>query len=83
MVDWIEERYPDFRGLNLTDETREGIYEVEYTHADEETKVFRDRRAPEEGGLWREMDCVDCRNRPSHNYQAPDDEIDVVGHRTI
>ena len=24
-VDWLEERYPDFRGLNLTQETREGI----------------------------------------------------------
>jgi dGTPase len=25
VVDWLEERYPDFRGLNLTQETREGI----------------------------------------------------------
>jgi dGTPase len=25
VVDWLEERYPDFRGLNLTAETREGI----------------------------------------------------------
>ncbi len=25
VVDWIEERYPEFRGLNLTAETREGI----------------------------------------------------------
>jgi len=25
IVDWLEERYPDFRGLNLTWETREGI----------------------------------------------------------
>ncbi len=25
IVDWLEERYPAFRGLNLTDETREGI----------------------------------------------------------
>jgi len=25
VVDWLEERYPGFRGLNLTDETREGI----------------------------------------------------------
>ena len=33
-------------------------------------KLFADRKAPEEGGVWREMDCVDCHNRPSHNYQA-------------
>lgn len=25
IVDWVEERYPDFRGLNLTGETRAGI----------------------------------------------------------
>ena len=25
IVDWLEERYPDFRGLNLSYETREGI----------------------------------------------------------
>ncbi|MGH0034699.1 MAG: deoxyguanosinetriphosphate triphosphohydrolase [Myxococcota bacterium] len=25
VVDWLEERYPEFRGLNLTAETREGI----------------------------------------------------------
>jgi len=25
IVDWIEDRYPDFRGLNLTHETREGL----------------------------------------------------------
>jgi dGTPase len=25
VVDWLEDRYPDFRGLNLTSETREGL----------------------------------------------------------
>lgn len=25
IVDWLEERYPGFRGLNLTEETREGL----------------------------------------------------------
>jgi len=25
IVDWLEDRYPDFRGLNLTSETREGL----------------------------------------------------------
>ena len=25
VVDWIEERYPEFRGLNLSEETREGM----------------------------------------------------------
>ncbi len=69
------------RGVKIryrSDETREDVYEVEYTSPDGTVKVFSDRRAPEEGGVWREMDCVDCHNRPSHNYQAPDDEIDVA-----
>ena len=69
---------PDVKIRYRSDETREAIYEVEYTEGDGETKVFRDRRAPEDGGTWREMDCVDCHNRPSHIYQAPDDEIDVA-----
>jgi len=69
------------RGVQIryrSDESRENVYEVEYTNEDGEVKLFADRRAPEEGGTWREMDCVDCHNRPSHNYQAPDAEIDVA-----
>ena len=59
-----------------SDETREEIYEVHYTHGDGDTKVFTDRRAPEEGGQWRTMDCVDCHNRPSHKYFTPEHEVD-------
>jgi len=70
---------PDVKIRYRSDEIREKIWEVEYSHGDDgETKVFRDRKAPEDGGVWREMDCVDCHNRPSHNYQAPDSEIDVA-----
>jgi len=61
-----------------SDESREDVYEVEYTNADGDVKLFADRKAPEEGGEWRQMDCVDCHNRPSHNYQAPDSEIDIA-----
>jgi len=61
-----------------SDETREDIYEVEYTDEQGEVKLFADRKAPEEGGTWRQMDCVDCHNRPSHNYQPPDTEIDTA-----
>jgi hypothetical protein len=59
-----------------SDETREDIYEVEYTAVDGTVTTYADRRAPEEGGVWRDMDCVDCHNRPSHIYQPPDKEID-------
>ena len=69
------------RGVTIryrSDESREDVYEVEYTNENGEVKVFADRKAPEDGGTWREMDCVDCHNRPSHNYQAPESEIDTA-----
>jgi len=69
------------RGVTIrfrSDESREEVYEVEYTNAKGDVKVFADRKAPEDGGTWREMDCVDCHNRPSHNYQAPESEIDTA-----
>jgi hypothetical protein len=59
-----------------SDETREEIYEVELTDTDGSVTQYSDRKAPEEGGVWRSMDCVDCHNRPSHVYRRPDKEID-------
>lgn len=59
-----------------SDETREEIYEVEFTDAEGSIKHFADRRAPEDGGVWRTMDCVDCHNRPAHQYKSPGDEVD-------
>lgn len=67
---------PDVQIRYRSDETREEVYEVELRHGDDEVKVFSDRRAPEEGGVWREMDCVDCHNRPSHKYYSPGIEMD-------
>ena len=61
-----------------SDETREEIYEVEYTDADGELTHYADRKAPEDGGVWRTMDCVDCHNRPSHIYKPAASEIDRV-----
>ena len=59
-----------------SDETREEIYEVEFTDTDGTVMTYADRRAPEEGGVWRTMDCVDCHNRPSHIYQPANSEVD-------
>ena len=67
---------PDHQIRFRSDETREQIYEVEFTEADGTVKLFKDRRAPEDGGEWRTMDCVDCHNRPSHRYFLPDVEVD-------
>ena len=67
---------PDVKIRYRSDETREDIYEVEFAHAGDETKVFKVRNAPEDEGVWREMDCVDCHNRPSHIYESPGPAID-------
>ena len=67
------------RDVNIryrSDETREKIYEVEFRDKNGLVKVFADRRAPEDGGVWRSMDCVDCHNRPTHRFNAPESELD-------
>ena len=59
-----------------SDETREEVYEIELSHGDEETKTYKVRGTPEDEGVWRDMDCVDCHNRPTHIYQSPGPAID-------
>jgi hypothetical protein len=65
-----------------TDHSRMVIPEVVLTQADGTEIVFRTEDADElldeaahEGGM-REMDCIDCHNRPSHIYLTPDDALD-------
>jgi len=69
---------PDVKIRYRSDETREEIYNVEFTHGDEETVNYADRKAPDEGGVWRSMDCVDCHNRPSHIYESPGPAVDTA-----
>ena len=59
-----------------SDESREDVYEIEYSHNGEEPKRYSVRNAPEDEGVWREMDCVDCHNRPTHIYDSPGPAID-------
>ncbi|MDJ0792666.1 MAG: hypothetical protein QNI98_00375, partial [Woeseiaceae bacterium] len=67
---------PDVKIRYRSDETREDIYEIEFAHGDDEAVIYKDRKAPEDEGVWREMDCVDCHNRPSHIYESPGPAID-------
>ena len=69
---------PEYSIRYRSDETREEIYEVEMTGPDGEVTNYADRRAPEDGGVWRTMDCVDCHNRPSHIYRQAHVEVDRV-----
>ncbi len=65
-----------------TDHTRMVIPEVILTKTDGTETVFRTPDADEllqgaaPGGETREMDCIDCHNRPSHIYLPPDDALD-------
>ena len=65
-----------------TNHSRMIIPEVTLTQADGTEIVFRTPDADEQlqesnlEGEMREMDCIDCHNRPSHIYLAPDDALD-------
>ncbi|MCK4509822.1 MAG: hypothetical protein KAU27_14835, partial [Desulfuromonadales bacterium] len=66
-----------------TDHSRMVIPEVILTEADGTQTVFRTPDADElfeeatSADEMREMDCIDCHNRPSHIYLLPDDALDL------
>jgi nitrate/TMAO reductase-like tetraheme cytochrome c subunit len=63
----------------LSDDKRETIYEIELTDKVAGSKrVFKLEEPAPKGTEWRTMDCVDCHNRPSHNYRTPEDEVDLA-----
>lgn len=67
-----------------TDHSRMVIPEVILTEADGTQTIFRTSDADEllqdtaQVGDVREMDCIDCHNRPSHIYLLPDDALDLL-----
>jgi nitrate/TMAO reductase-like tetraheme cytochrome c subunit len=63
----------------LSDESREKIYDIELTDkVAGATTVYKTEEAAPAGSLWRTMDCVDCHNRPAHNYRSPQYELDLA-----
>jgi hypothetical protein len=62
-----------------SDETREEVYEIEFTNPVKGVeKRYAVRNAPEDEGVWRTMDCVDCHNRPTHIYESPGPAVDTA-----
>jgi hypothetical protein len=56
------------------DEQRLDIPWVEFVDAEGNVTVYRDTDAPEQrppDAEFRNMDCIDCHNRPSHVYRRP------------
>jgi nitrate/TMAO reductase-like tetraheme cytochrome c subunit len=62
----------------LTDEKRETVWDVELTNPDGTVKVFKTGEAAPATAQWRQMDCVDCHNRPTHIYRDPAHEVDAA-----
>jgi hypothetical protein len=60
------------------DPKREKIGAVELTAADGTKRLWTVKDDPAAGAPWREMDCVDCHNRPSHVFRSPEDEVDAA-----
>ena len=62
----------------LADAKRERIARVELVEAGAEPRLYQTKDAEDPQARWREMDCVDCHNRPSHVYRSPEDEVDAA-----
>ncbi len=66
-----------------TDQHRQVIPQVTYTDANGKVTVFNSTDAkvsPEElaRGEHRDMDCMDCHNRPAHIFQVPERALDLA-----
>lgn len=69
-----------------TDEARQKIPWVRLTDAQGVVTVFRSPRFTNDISQYeiRKMDCIDCHNRPSHRYVAPDFAVnDALAQRLI
>jgi nitrate/TMAO reductase-like tetraheme cytochrome c subunit len=59
------------------DEARQNIPWIEYNSPAGKTVYATPAAKPDGGGLpIREMDCVDCHNRPTHAYELPERAVD-------
>lgn len=70
---------PGVRIRYLADDKRETIARIEATLPTGEVRTYESKANGGNGkaaSVWREMDCVDCHNRPTHIFRAPDDEVD-------
>jgi hypothetical protein len=62
-----------------SDEARQTINWVEYNNANEKRKTLylaQGAKADPGSAVLREMDCMDCHNRPAHSYELPERAVD-------
>ncbi|MEZ5962394.1 MAG: NapC/NirT family cytochrome c [Planctomycetota bacterium] len=64
------------------DGKRDKIQWIRYTDKEGKERVFtaegEDLANPPPAESWRTMDCIDCHNQPSHNFQLPDKALDAA-----
>jgi hypothetical protein len=65
----------------LADARREAIGTVEVQRSDGARKTYLPKggagpTAPGPGVAWRTMDCIDCHNRPTHQFRSAEWEVD-------
>ncbi len=58
-----------------TDRSRQEIPRVEYSNALTGRKTLYTAEGAKPGGIERQMDCIDCHNRPTHTFEMPDTAI--------
>jgi len=66
-----------------SDAKRQAIAQVTYTAPDGKVTVYNSTDAPAKpaalaAGEHREMDCLDCHNRPAHTFQVPERALDLA-----
>ncbi len=69
---------PGVRIRYFADSKREKIGMVELSGPGGTRRSYEVKGEPVSGGRWREMDCVDCHNRPTHVFQSPEEEVDAA-----
>jgi len=63
----------------LADPSRRAISTVEATFPDGRKELFTTKDSPQAlppPQAWRQMDCIDCHNRPTHLFRRPEREVD-------
>jgi hypothetical protein len=70
---------PGVRVRFLSDAKRERIGAVELVDAGGgPSRTYDVKGDPIPDARWREMDCIDCHNRPTHIYRSPEEEVDAA-----
>jgi nitrate/TMAO reductase-like tetraheme cytochrome c subunit len=72
---------PEIQIRYRADEKRQTMFKVELTEADGTIKTYLKQNIKDRAGEpedWRVMDCIDCHNRPTHQFFRADEAVDLA-----